>query len=221
MAKPTNKSMQRKSDILQATKELFNAKGFEDTSINDIMKKVGAAKGVFYYYFETKDQVLNTLIEQQIDKVVISVEKVLDQSGHNALQKLQWVLEEEFKSNMENYNPNNHIHNIKNVDMHQKILEGLVHRFAPIVARLVKEGVEEGIFKTEYPLEVSEIIIAGVHFITDLGIFTWTKDEYIRKVKASEELIEKALCIKPGSFSFLSELIGNTPEIIQNNMPPI
>lgn len=182
------------------------------------MKNAGAAKGVFYCYFETKDQVLDTLIELQIDKIVKSVEKVLDQSGLDALHKLQCVLNEEFRVSIENYNPDNRIHNIKSVDMHQRILEGLVRRFAPIVAELVKQGIDEGLFQTEYPLEVSEVIIAGVHFITDLGIFKWTKDEYIRKVKASEELIEKALCIKRGSFLFLSELLESTPDRVYKSV---
>lgn len=107
--------------------------------------------------------------------------------------------------------------NIKNVDMHQKILVGMVQRFAPIIAALIRQGINEGLFKTEYPLEVSEIIVAGVHFITDLGIFMWTREEYIKKVKASEELIEKALCIKQGSFAFLSDLLGDNPDRINRN----
>lgn len=204
MTKPTNKSKQRKIDVLEASQELFNSKGFQETSINDIMRKVGAAKGVFYYHFKTKDQVLDTLIEQQISKIVESVEMICKQYGFNALDKLICVLEEEFRVSMEGYNPDNHIHNIKNVDMHQRILVGMVQRFAPVIAKLVKQGIVEGLFDTDYPLEVAEIIVAGVHFITDLGIFNWTKEEYIRRVKASEEIIEKALCIKQGSFSFLS-----------------
>lgn len=217
MTKPTSKSKQRRIDIIEASQELFNSKGFQETSINDIMGRVGAAKGVFYYYFETKDQVLDTLIEQHITNIVESVVSVLDQSDLNALQKLRCVLEEEFKVSMKNYNPDNHLHNIKNVDMHQKILVGMVQRFAPIIAALVQQGINEGLFKTDHPLEVSEIIVAGVHFITDLGIFMWTREEYIKKVKASEELIEKALCIKQGSFAFLSDLLGDNPNKINRN----
>lgn len=218
MTKPTNKSKQRRNDILEASQELFNSKGFQETSINDIMRRVGAAKGVFYYHFETKNQVLDTLIEQQIVNIIESVERVLDRSGLNALEKLQCVLEKEFTISMENHNPDNHLHNIKNVDMHQRILVGMVEKFAPIIAALVKQGINEGLFKTDYPLEVSEIIVAGVHFITDLGIFKWTKEEYLRRVKASEELIEKALCIKQGSFSFLSDLLGDIPDGINKNV---
>lgn len=218
MTKPTNKSKQRKNDILKATQALFISKGFQETSINDIMRKAGAAKGAFYYYFESKDQVLDILIQQQIDKIVLAVEKVLDQSGLNALQKLQRVLEEEFKANMEDYDPDNHLHSIKNVDMHQRILEGMVRRFAPVIAGVINQGIDEGLFKTEYPLEASEIIIAGVNFITDYGIFRWTRDEYLRRIKASEELIEKALSIEPGSFSFLSEMLGGTSNMVYKNV---
>jgi AcrR family transcriptional regulator len=215
MVKPTNKSKQRKSDILMASQELFNSKGFQETSINDIMRKVGASKGGFYYHFETKNQVLDTLIEQQVAQIIEPMKRISECPGLNALQKLRRVLEEEFRISMENYNPDNHVHNIKNVDMHQRILVGMVHRFAPIIAALVEQGINEGLFKTDYPLEASEIIVAGVHFITDLGIFKWSKEEYIRKIKASEEIIEKALSIKQGSFSFLSDLLGNTPDRIK------
>jgi AcrR family transcriptional regulator len=218
MVKSTNKSKQRRNEILQASQELFNKKGFHDTSINDIMKKVGAAKGVFYYYFETKDQILDTLIGQHIANIVETVEAALDKPGLNALEKLRCVLEEEFRLSMANYNPDNHIHNIKNVDMHQRILVGMVEKFSPVISELVKQGINEGLFKTDYPLEVSQIIVAGVHFVTDLGIFKWSGEEYTKRIKASEELIEKALCIKQGSFAFLSELLGDTPDRIIKNV---
>jgi AcrR family transcriptional regulator len=215
MDKQTNKSKQRKNDILAAAQELFNTKGFQDTSINDIMRKAGAAKGVFYYHFETKNKVLDTLIEHQVTRIIEPVKRILDCPDLNALQKLRRILEEEFRINMESYNPDNHVHNIRNVDMHQRILVEMVHRFAPIIAALVEQGINEGLFKTDYPLEASEIIVAGVHFITDLGIFKRTKEEYIRRVKASEEIIEKVLGIKQGSFSFLSGLLGDTPDRIK------
>ncbi|MCX8132234.1 MAG: TetR/AcrR family transcriptional regulator [Clostridia bacterium] len=214
MTGPTNKSKERKHEILKAAQELFNTRGFQDTSVNDIMKKVGVAKGVFYYYFKTKDQVLDTLVSENIMEIAEAMEEIVQKSDIDALQKLKFMLAEEFKASMKSDSPDNHLHNIKNVDMHQRVMVAMVEILAPIIARVVDQGIKEGIFKTEYSLEVCEIVISGIHFITDLGIFQWDREQYLKRVRASEELIEKALGIKQGSFAFLSDLLKDTPDRI-------
>jgi AcrR family transcriptional regulator len=217
MSGQTKKSRERRQEILKAAQILFHIKGFQNTSINDIMKHIGAAKGVFYYYFETKEQVLDTLVDMLINETVVAMSIVLERADMNALQKLKYILQEEFRISMENITPDYHIHNIKNVDMHQKIFVSMVNKQAPLIGQIVEQGIQEGIFKTKYPLEVSEIIIAGTHFITDLGIFDWNKEEYLRRIRASEELIEKALCIEEGSLHFLSEMLSITPDMVEKN----
>lgn len=211
----TNKSKKRKQEILNTAQKLFNIKGFQDTSISDIMKTVGAAKGAFYYYFETKDQVLDTLVEQSVDEIVDAMVQVAERTDMNALQKLKHMLQEEFRISMENCGEDSHLHNIKNVDMHQKIMVGMTERVAPVIGRVVEQGIREGMFKTKHPMEVCEIVIAGIHFITDLGIFHWSKGQYLKRIQASEELIEKALGLEEESFNFLSNMLKETHERIQ------
>jgi AcrR family transcriptional regulator len=213
----TDKSAFRRNQILQASQELFNIKGFQETSINDIMKKVGAAKGGFYYYFETKEQILDVLVDQNTDAVVNAMIPIVEDLLLNPFDKLKFMLSEEIKTNLQNNTSTNHLHNIKNVDMHQKILIAMVKKLSPIMSKVIEQGMHEGIFKVNHPLEISEILITGVHFILDSGIFRWTKEQYFQKIKAAEELIEKALCIEEGSFSFLSGLLINSIEGNENN----
>ncbi len=217
ITKTTNKSKLRKNQILQVSQELFNTKGFQKTSINDIMKKVGAAKGGFYYYFETKEQVLDTLVEQNIDDIVYAMRPIVENLSLNPLDKLKFMLSEEIKINLQNNTPSNHLHNIKNVDMHQKILIAMVKKLSPIMSKVIQQGMHEGIFKVSHPLEISEILITGIHFILDSGIFKWTKEQYLQKIKAAEELIEKSLCIEGGCFNFLSSMLINFIEGNKNN----
>ena len=47
----------------------------------------------------------------------------------------------------------------------------------------------------------------GKNIISDLCIFAWNKNEYVRKIKAVEEIIEKTLGIKKGSMEFLSAML--------------
>ncbi len=49
---------QRRNDIIEAAEELFDAKGFESTTIEEIARKTELSKGTIYLYFQSKDELL-------------------------------------------------------------------------------------------------------------------------------------------------------------------
>lgn len=203
----------RRTEILKAAQELFNKRGFENTAVIDIMKKVGIAKGAFYYYFESKESILDALVDLSISCIEESMINIANKSDINALEKLRLMLTEEIRLTFENYDSSNHVHDIKNVDMHQKIMVGINCRISPLIGNVIEQGIQEGIFRTKYPLEITEILITGIHIILDLGIFSWSNQQYFARIKAAEELIEKSLSLDEGSFSFLVELLTDIPKI--------
>jgi hypothetical protein len=81
-----------------------------------------------------------------------------------------------------------------------------------LFGRVVEQGIAEGIFHLQYPSEAVEILIVGIHFITDLGIFKWSKEQYMRKLLAAEDLIEKAFGIEQGGFRIISEMNAKAME---------
>ncbi|WP_307355986.1 TetR/AcrR family transcriptional regulator [Hathewaya limosa] len=58
----SQKKKRKEHDLFQAAYELFITKGFNDTSIDDIVKKAGVAKGTFYLYFKDKFDIINKII---------------------------------------------------------------------------------------------------------------------------------------------------------------
>ena len=50
-----------KNRIVSAAWQLFYEKGYNGTTVDDIIELSGTSKGSFYYYFNTKDELLNTL----------------------------------------------------------------------------------------------------------------------------------------------------------------
>lgn len=208
------KSSKRYEEILKAANELFHEKGFQNTSVQNIMDKIGVAKGGFYYYFDTKESILDALVDMNINKLAANFLEIENRSDLNPLEKLKKMIIAEIKLNFENYDPNYHIHDIKNVDMHQKIMVALNRRIAPIIGSVICEGVHKDFFKTHYPLESSEILLTGIHFVLDLGIYDLNSEKYIKRVKASAELIEKILSLKQGSFNFFLELLNDIPELL-------
>jgi AcrR family transcriptional regulator len=62
-----------RDNLLESAATLFLDKGYEATSVNDICKHAGVSKGSFYHYFETKQVLFMTLMENWSSKVMQSV----------------------------------------------------------------------------------------------------------------------------------------------------
>lgn len=65
----------RKNEILDAAGILFTEKGYENTSVTDIMNAVGIAKGTLYHHYKSKEDILNALIKRQTDDIFLSAKK--------------------------------------------------------------------------------------------------------------------------------------------------
>jgi len=70
-----------KNQIMEAAWELFLEKGYENTTVNDIIKKAGTSKGGFYYYFKAKEELLNYLyaiFDREYEKFYKNMDKTLN-----------------------------------------------------------------------------------------------------------------------------------------------
>ncbi len=91
MARPVKKPPEQwKREILNAAKELFLSKGYEQTAISDIMKLAGGAKGMFYRFFQTKEEAMHALGDEMFfDNNPF--EAVKNRSDLNGFQKIQEI----------------------------------------------------------------------------------------------------------------------------------
>ena len=58
MARIVKKPEERRQEIIEAARELFQAKDYEKTTMRDVMDKLGIAKGTIYHYFRSKEDLL-------------------------------------------------------------------------------------------------------------------------------------------------------------------
>ena len=75
--KTVKESEIRRQEILVAARELFIKKGYEQTSVNDILKIVDIAKGTFYYYFASKSEVLDAIVLDIVEEGARRAESIL------------------------------------------------------------------------------------------------------------------------------------------------
>ena len=88
MARVTKDPQIRIAEILDAANRLFNTKGYHETQVSDIVKEIGVAQGTFYYYFKSKDEVLEAVVRQQIAEVIAKIEAVTATSNITAPARL-------------------------------------------------------------------------------------------------------------------------------------
>lgn len=200
----------RKNEIMDTAWELFNSKGYEKTSVLDILEKAGIAKGTLYYYFKSKEEILDAVINRTLDEGAARLEVIISGNSMNAVEKIKAVVLNGLKETESEEHVLEYLHREENSIMHLKLLVQTIYKFTPVISKIIDQGIEEGLFKTRYPVQVTEFVMVISSFLLDPSIFPWSKEQYMLKLKALEDMLETMLRCGEGTFGFMSEVIeGN------------
>lgn len=209
---------ERKGEILNTAAILFAEKGYDETTISDIIEKVGVARGTVYYHFKSKEDVLDALIERMGEDFLTAAKKTAGDKNIPVFERLlKTLMSLVAGSNAEN-KQNTHIHKPQNALMHQKTHELMLKGIPPILSGIIEDGINEKLFDTPYPYESVEMVIAHIITVFDDEYFPFlTPEEQMKRINAFIFNIEKLFGTKPGSFAPLSQLFrigGNDNEQI-------
>lgn len=202
----TKKHDDRKNEILDAAEILFNTKGYNKTTIIDLLTEVGIAKGTFYYYFTSKEEVLDAIVMRYMDTLTEAAKSIAADPSLRASEKLFKVLTAENSEFAKKEKIIEHLHQVNNAEMHQKSLVETVYSLTPILTDVIEQGIHEGTFNTQYPKEVVEFLLTSSQFMMDPAIFNWTQEELIEKMTAFEYIVEKLLGVEKGSLNYISQI---------------
>lgn len=176
---------ERRSEILDAAETLFTQKGYNKTTIIDILELVGIAKGTFYYYFKSKEEVMDAIIERIVECDVQAAKEVARDETLTPVQKIFGILKGQQPQGGESKDLLiEQFHSPSNADMHLKSITQSVRRLAPILEQVVRQGIDEKIFRTEYPRETMEFLILAGQNMFDPSMFSWDSVELPTKISA-------------------------------------
>ena len=152
----------RKDEFLDAAQELFYSIGYEQTSVNTILEKVGVAKGTFYHYFKSKEALLDSLIERMTSQIIDGFKVVVENPDLDAITKLNQVFQSSGSWKAAHMDLIlallRTLYNDKNILLRRKMSQRSSNLCAPYFARIIRQGVTEGVFDTAYPDEISTLI---------------------------------------------------------------
>lgn len=202
------KPEERRNEILDTSEMLFASQGYTQTTINDILTAIGIAKGTFYYYFKSKEEVMDAIIDRFITSGVEAAQVVASNPTLTAPEKIFHIVMEQNSDTPRKEQMIEQLHQINNAEMHQKSLVETITRLTPVLTVVVEDGIREGAFATPYPRESVEFLLASSQFLFDEGLFHWQPEELLKKAQAFVYVMETILGAAPGTFHFITQLLS-------------
>lgn len=193
------KGEKRKKELLNIAYRMFISKGYEETSIDEIIAEAHIAKGTYYYHFSSKGELLEEIISMMISEEVRRAKEVLA-APVPVTQKLMGVIIS-LRPDSDESSITDALNQKENIIMHEKISRRVVEEAVPLLAEVVSEGIEQGLFTCDHiPERVRMILIMSQHLF-DSGNFTQGD------VEVFIDMVEKTLGAPEGTLGFIRQLV--------------
>ena len=189
MARITKEYHERKNEILDAAQELFFTKGYKQTSIESIIKKIGVAKGTIYYYFKSKEDLMDKLVKRMTNQILIEVKKITERTDLDALAKLNRAYITTRNVKLENIELIKLylkvLYKDENIILRHKIYMSNVELLVPEFAKIIQQGVEEKVFNTPFPGKAARLIFELAQILSD------STAKFFLEIDKNSEIVEK------------------------------
>jgi len=200
---------ERRNEILDAADELFGQKGFDGASTNDILEKVGIARGTLYYHFKSKEDIMDALIERYNVRLLSAAQQIAADRSIPVYDRIIRVVMALNISGGSRKEIMEHIHKPQNALMHQKIQKVIFSGVVPILAGIIREGIEQGLFSTPFPYGCMEMIVAYANTVFDDDMVNMTSGERASRIQAFAFNAERLLGAKSGSIMRVMQMFGD------------
>ncbi len=189
MARPVKKTPEQwKQEILNAAQNLFASKGYQETSVSDIMNMAGGAKGMFYHCFQSKEEVMYALGNQLFFENN-PFEAIKKRKDLNGLQKIKALLVLN-QSDTKRHNLNMQaIPILKDPHILAAAIKENRRVLTPLWLELLEEGKKDGSIQTEYTKELSELLPL-INFWLLPSVFPGTEEELHHKYRFVMEVLK-------------------------------
>ena len=188
---------ERKNEILDVAEQLFAEKGFDNASTNDIINKIGIARGTLYHHFGSKEEILDAMVERMTRQSISRAAAIVADSSIPLLERLSAAvisLDLNTGAGLEVFEQ---IHRPQNALLHQKMQERLLSGVVPLIAKLIEEGNADGTFDSNYPEEAAEMIMTYANIAFD-ALADMTSEQMERKSLAFIYHTERILGAEEG-----------------------
>ncbi len=194
----------KKKEYLEVALELFHEKGYDKTTVQEIIDNMGVSKGAFYHYFKSKEDVLTAIAEEYSNAAIRIIESIANDQEYNAIEKINKLIEavNTYKGSREKYRAKmkSTILAEKNPRLEKKIMDAI----KPPSVKLFQQILDQAV-TTNYldQTDTEELAIVLLHNIHDLNAAIdsliskyqtrtgFDSDNFIKELESKLEFYEK------------------------------
>ncbi|HMB23690.1 MAG TPA: TetR/AcrR family transcriptional regulator [Anaerolineales bacterium] len=216
----------RCNEILKVASQLVYTKGYEQMSIQDILDALKISKGAFYHYFDSKQALLDGLVDQMLDEADQFLRPIVEAKDLSALEKMRSYFNTAARWKTDNkalmLNLIRVWYTDANALVRQKQQAAAMKRIAPMLTEIIRQGIAEGAFTMKYPDEFGGMLLGlsrGVQdTLVELVLAEESAPDALQRLEsimgAYSESMERILGAPPGSLP-----IGDA-EMLKAWLPP-
>ncbi len=178
--------------ILDVAFHLFMEKGYEHTSIQDIIDKLGGlSKGAIYHHFKSKEDILVAVTDRMTAESNRMLEAICSRSDLSGREKLQTIFKESIRRPVQNdiftVAPDFH----KNPKLLFSLMHDTIENVAPnYITPIIRQGISDGSIKTDYPEQLAELVLLAANVWMNPMIFGSSEKESYCKFMVFRQMLQ-------------------------------
>ena len=195
----------RRAEIMDAAMLLFMEKGYANTTTQDIVDKVNISRGLLYYHFKNKEDILYCLVERYSEKLLRYIHVIVNDDDKTAIEKIRAFIDATIISTDNVSAEGTELQKTVDLEENRYMLDKLSHKLIEKLTiyfeRIIKQGISEKVFSVKYPSETAEFLMTAYVFVSNnIGIITSKKEPVKDYLNAFKIMLEQNLNTK-GLFS--------------------
>jgi AcrR family transcriptional regulator len=176
--------------ILSTSTKLFVEKGYDKTSMQDIVDELGMSKGAIFHHFKSKEDILNAVISRHSDEAEENVHLwISEMDGVSGKRKITTLFEKILSDEHMNLLNDVFVSQAQNPQMVIACMQNNVNVDAPILAGLIKEGIDDGSISVQFPDECAQALMLLLSVWCDTAVFQCDAHELHRRYKFIQNMI--------------------------------
>ena len=195
----------RRAEIMDAAMLLFMEKGYANTTTQDIVDKVNISRGLLYYHFKNKEDILYCLVERYSEKLLRDIHVIVNDDDKTAIEKIRDFIDATIISTDNVSAEGTELQKTVDLEENRYMLDKLSHKLIEKLTiyfeRIINQGIAEKEFSVKYPSETAEFLMTAYVFVSNnIGIKTSKKEPIKDYLNAFKIMLEQNLHTK-GLFS--------------------
>lgn len=198
---------QKYDRILDSLQSLLAKKDIQSISVSEIAQTAGIGKGSIYYYFPSKDAILESLIERNYEKPVQTAKTLASQTDISSFTRMAMIFHA-CRSSSAAFKTRNTAEAASSVQeesyLHHKYMQHLISELKPALTEILCQAVANGELHFEYPDALAEIVLIVLTAKLDNTLVPSTQEEIERTLRGLIALLEKGTESPAGSLNYLT-----------------